>query len=96
MGTSLVAYGAYVFAGELGRALRAGGDGDVPAALARYECLLRPYVTKIQKIPRGLLWVLYPMTGLGVWMLDWFVWLGNVSRIYNSERPRPSRWWLAG
>jgi 2-polyprenyl-6-methoxyphenol hydroxylase-like FAD-dependent oxidoreductase len=83
MGTSLAAYGAYVLAGELGQALRAGGDGDVPAALARYERLLRPYVTKIQKIPRGLLWVLYPMTGLGVWMLDWVVWLVNVSRIYK-------------
>jgi 2-polyprenyl-6-methoxyphenol hydroxylase-like FAD-dependent oxidoreductase len=83
MGTSLAVYGAYVLAGELGQALRAGGDNDVPAALVRYERLLRPYVTKVQWIPRALLGFLFPITELGVWMLDWVIWLVNVSRIYK-------------
>ena len=43
-GTPLAIVGAYVLAGELARA-----QGDVGAALVRYEALMRPYATKGQQ-----------------------------------------------
>ncbi len=48
LGTSLALVGAYVLAGELGAA-----DGDHRAALARYEQVMRPYVTRGQQLPPG-------------------------------------------
>ncbi len=45
MGTSLAVIGAYVLAHEL----RAAGD-DYPAAFARYQQLLAPYVARCQKL----------------------------------------------
>jgi 2-polyprenyl-6-methoxyphenol hydroxylase-like FAD-dependent oxidoreductase len=48
LGTSLALVGAYVLAGEL-----AAADGDHRAAFARYEQVMRPYVTEGQKLPPG-------------------------------------------
>jgi 2-polyprenyl-6-methoxyphenol hydroxylase-like FAD-dependent oxidoreductase len=48
LGTSLALVGAYVLAGEL-----AAGDGDHRSAFARYEQIMRPYVTRGQELPPG-------------------------------------------
>ncbi|MFF3073642.1 FAD-dependent monooxygenase [Kitasatospora sp. NPDC057936] len=51
LGTSLALVGAYLLAGELAAA-RAAGTGH-RAAFARYEELMRPYVTRSQELPPG-------------------------------------------
>lgn len=48
LGTSLALVGAYVLAGEL-----AAARGDHRRAFARYEEIMRPYVTKGQELPPG-------------------------------------------
>jgi 2-polyprenyl-6-methoxyphenol hydroxylase-like FAD-dependent oxidoreductase len=48
LGTSLALVGAYVLAGELGAA-----RGDHRVAFPRYEEIVRPYVTRGQKLPPG-------------------------------------------
>ncbi|MFF2146819.1 FAD-dependent monooxygenase [Kitasatospora sp. NPDC058190] len=48
LGTSLALVGGYLLAGEL-----AACAGDFAAAFARYEELMRPYVTRAQELPPG-------------------------------------------
>ncbi|MFJ9606016.1 FAD-dependent monooxygenase [Kitasatospora sp. NPDC101176] len=48
LGTSLGLVGAYLLAGEL-----AAARGDHRTAYARYEDLMRPYVTRAQELPPG-------------------------------------------
>ncbi|MER7754436.1 FAD-dependent monooxygenase [Kitasatospora sp. NPDC097643] len=48
LGTSLAVVGAYLLAGEL-----AAARGDHRTAFARYEELMRPYVTRAQELPPG-------------------------------------------
>ncbi|KZZ95833.1 FAD dependent oxidoreductase [Moelleriella libera RCEF 2490] len=60
MGTSLALIGAHVLAGEISQAV------DVPAALARYEAVFRPYVQDVQQIPRALPGIVYPESRWGV------------------------------
>jgi 2-polyprenyl-6-methoxyphenol hydroxylase-like FAD-dependent oxidoreductase len=48
LGTSLALVGAYVLAGEL-----ASVNGDHHTAFARYEQVMRPYVTRAQQLPPG-------------------------------------------
>lgn len=48
LGTTLALVGAYVLAGELDRS-----GGDVPAALASYQQILRPYLQTAQQLPPG-------------------------------------------
>ncbi|MFJ9444516.1 FAD-dependent monooxygenase [Kitasatospora sp. NPDC101235] len=48
LGTSLALVGAYLLAGELATAA-----GDFRTAFARYEELMRPYVTRAQELPPG-------------------------------------------
>ncbi|MGW2377258.1 FAD-dependent monooxygenase [Kitasatospora sp. NPDC001683] len=48
LGTSLALVGAYLLAGEL-----AAAAGDFTTAFARYEELMRPYVTRAQELPPG-------------------------------------------
>ncbi|MFE7528060.1 FAD-dependent monooxygenase [Kitasatospora sp. NPDC057542] len=48
LGTSLALVGAYLLAGEL-----AAAAGDFRRAFARYEELMRPYVTRAQELPPG-------------------------------------------
>jgi 2-polyprenyl-6-methoxyphenol hydroxylase-like FAD-dependent oxidoreductase len=53
MGTSLALVGAYVLAGELGRAGSLDANG-VQAALQRYESVMRPYIERCQDLPNGI------------------------------------------
>ena len=54
-GSTAALVGAYVLAGELatrGRG-RDAADVDIPAALAAYEDVLRPFVAEVQRLPPG-------------------------------------------
>lgn len=53
MGTSLALVGSYVLAGELGPA-DSFDTKKLPAALARYGRVMRPYVDKCQDLPNSL------------------------------------------
>ncbi|SPM27851.1 2-polyprenyl-6-methoxyphenol hydroxylase and related FAD-dependent oxidoreductases [Mycobacterium terramassiliense] len=53
MGTSLALVGAYVLAGELGSADDLDAD-RLAAALDRYHAVMRPYVDRCQKLPKGI------------------------------------------
>ncbi len=53
MGTSLALVGAYVLAGELGPADSFDAE-QLPAKLARYETVMRPYVDKCQDLPNSI------------------------------------------
>lgn len=46
LGTTLALVGAYVLAGELGRS-----SGEVAPALAEYERVMRPFITRTQQLP---------------------------------------------
>ena len=71
MGTTLSFSGAYVLAGELAR-----HEGDVDAALAGYEKVIRPAIDEYQRpFPQIVLRILFPDSRLGVWVLHWFFWL---------------------
>jgi 2-polyprenyl-6-methoxyphenol hydroxylase-like FAD-dependent oxidoreductase len=59
MGTSLALVGAYVLAGELARASH-------EAAFSRYETIMRPYVTRAQKLPPGTPRLAHPRTRPGI------------------------------
>lgn len=61
MGTSLALVGAYILAGELGR-----HPEDHTEAFRQYEALMRPYVTKAQKIFPGSTMFAVPETSLGI------------------------------
>lgn len=65
LGTTLALVGAYVLAGELGRA-----GGDVPRALARYDAVMRPFVTSAQELPPGSPAGFAPMGRIGVALGD--------------------------
>ena len=58
MGTAMALVGAYVLAGELVDA----GQGDVPAALARYGRRIEPFIADGKKIPFGSLERAVPTT----------------------------------
>lgn len=61
LGTSLALVGAYVLAGEL-----AAAGGDHMTAFARYEEVMRPYVTTSQKLPPNGLKGFAPMNRLAI------------------------------
>lgn len=60
LGTSLALVGAYVLAGELTT------TRDLEHAFARYEDLVRPYVTQAQKLPPGGMRSYAPATALAI------------------------------
>jgi 2-polyprenyl-6-methoxyphenol hydroxylase-like FAD-dependent oxidoreductase len=60
MGTSLALVGAYVLAGEL------AADPDHGRAFARYEAVMRPYVTRAQELPPGTPRLAHPRTRGGI------------------------------
>ena len=64
-GGTLALVGAYVLAGELGRA-----DGEVATALARYDAVMRPFVAKAQELPPGSPAGFAPMGRIGVALGD--------------------------
>jgi 2-polyprenyl-6-methoxyphenol hydroxylase-like FAD-dependent oxidoreductase len=61
MGTSMAVVGAYILAGELKEA-----NGDYSIAFARYETLMRDFVTQCQKLAEGADWFV-PRTRLKLW-----------------------------
>ena len=63
MGTSLSIVGAYVLAGEL------AADPDHARAFARYEAVMRPFVTRAQKLPPGTPRIANPRTKAGIAVL---------------------------
>ena len=63
IGTTLAVTGAYVLAGELGR------DGDVTAALERYEAAMRPMVEDGQGVPKIGPRLMHPRSRLGIRLL---------------------------
>lgn len=69
MGTSIAFIGAYVLAGEISRQ-----PENIPAALESYECVLRPYVESIQKLPPGIPWIINPQTTLGIRAIETTIW----------------------
>ncbi|CAF9938434.1 hypothetical protein IMSHALPRED_000800 [Imshaugia aleurites] len=73
MGTSLAFTGAYVLAGEISRQ-----PDNIPAALASYERVLRPYVESIQKLPPGIPWIVNPQSTLGLRVFESAVWCTGV------------------
>ncbi|MFD7062179.1 FAD-dependent monooxygenase [Streptomyces sp. NPDC059906] len=64
MGTSLALVGAYILAGELAH------HAHHSNAFARYEHLLRPYVTRAQQLPRGVPRIAFPRTRVGIQTLN--------------------------
>ncbi|CAF1300962.1 unnamed protein product [Didymodactylos carnosus] len=60
MGTTLAFVGAYILAGEIGR------HHDHTEAFRQYEALMRPYVTKAQKLIPGSIHVASPQTSTGI------------------------------
>jgi 2-polyprenyl-6-methoxyphenol hydroxylase-like FAD-dependent oxidoreductase len=62
MGTGMAVVGAYILAGELKQA-----DGDHAIAFARYQALMREYVTRCQKIADGADWFV-PRTRMKLWL----------------------------
>jgi 2-polyprenyl-6-methoxyphenol hydroxylase-like FAD-dependent oxidoreductase len=70
MGTTLALTGAYVLANELARA------DDHRSALRSYETLMRPFVTRAQKLPPGAPRIANPYSRLGVQTLNTLLRLG--------------------
>lgn len=60
-GTSLAMAGGYVLAGELCK-----HDGDISAALAGYEAVMKPWTKDLQVIPTGVFSFMAPQTQLGL------------------------------
>lgn len=60
MGTSIAIVGAYVLAGEL------QSTEDHGNAFARYEAIMRPFVTEAQKMAEGANWFT-PETRMKLW-----------------------------
>lgn len=63
IGTTLAVTGAYVLAGELHR------DGDVTAALERYEAVMRPMIEDGQGVPKIGPRLMHPRSRLGIHLL---------------------------
>lgn len=85
-GTTLAIVGAYLLAGELARHEKHEG------AFAAYEKRMRPYVEKVQKLPPGIPWIVYPKTSFGVSVLNTLVGLfasQPVQKLVGLFTPKP-------
>ena len=60
VGTSLALVGAYVLAGEIGQGT------DIPAALKRYDEIVRPFVNKGQSMPKFVHRLAHPQSRTGI------------------------------
>jgi 2-polyprenyl-6-methoxyphenol hydroxylase-like FAD-dependent oxidoreductase len=65
MGTTVAIVGAYILAGEIAR-----NPKDPKAAFASYEQLMRPFVTKAQKLIPGAPQLINPETAWGIWFMN--------------------------
>ena len=68
-GTSLALVGAYILAGCIAT------YPDVSEALAKYEEMVRPFVTSSQNLPPGVPWIANPQTATGVTIFQYVVWV---------------------
>lgn len=85
-GTTLAIVGAYLLAGELAR------HEKHEDAFAAYEKRMRPYVEKVQKLPPGIPWIVYPKTSFGVSVLNTLVGLfasQPVQKLVGLFTPKP-------
>ena len=64
MGTTVAVVGAYLLAGEIARSPK-----DPQIAFASYERLMRPFVTKAQKLIPGAPHLANPETAWGIWVM---------------------------
>jgi 2-polyprenyl-6-methoxyphenol hydroxylase-like FAD-dependent oxidoreductase len=87
MGTGLAIVGAYVLAGELATALRADRTGGVHHGLARYEQVMRDYVTGCQRMGQGVARWMVPESRFMAWfiaqnykVLPYLPWKGLMAR----------------
>ncbi|MYV70240.1 FAD-binding monooxygenase [Streptomyces sp. SID2131] len=78
MGTSLALTGAYVLAGELAH------HAHHRNAFARYEHILRPYVTRAQHLPPGVPRIASPRTRAGIHALNTFLRAASRPRIAKT------------
>ena len=71
MGTTLALVGAYNLAGALTK--HASGSSittpDFASAFSDYEFATRPLVTRAQKLPPGMPWLIHPQTAWGLWIM---------------------------
>jgi 2-polyprenyl-6-methoxyphenol hydroxylase-like FAD-dependent oxidoreductase len=81
MGTSTAIFGAYVMAGELIGALGEKGDGDIPAALARYQTAITPFVKEVQDVWGSVVGFAHPYSAWGVRVLETVFWFLGALRI---------------
>jgi 2-polyprenyl-6-methoxyphenol hydroxylase-like FAD-dependent oxidoreductase len=81
MGTSTALFGAYVLAGELIGALGEKGDGDIPAALARYQAAITPFVKQVQDVREWVPGFVHPHSRLGVFALNTLFWFMDALKI---------------
>lgn len=65
MGTTVAIVGAYILAGEIAR-----NPKDPKAAFASYEKVMRPFVTKAQKLIPGAPQLANPETAWGIWFMN--------------------------
>jgi 2-polyprenyl-6-methoxyphenol hydroxylase-like FAD-dependent oxidoreductase len=65
MGTTVAIVGAYILAGEIAR-----NPKDPKTAFASYEKLMRPFVTKAQKLIPGAPQLVNPETAWGIWFMN--------------------------
>jgi 2-polyprenyl-6-methoxyphenol hydroxylase-like FAD-dependent oxidoreductase len=73
-GSALALIGAYVLAGELGRA------GSVEEAFGRYELLLQPFMRHKQTAAEGLAGAFAPKTRFGIFFRN------QVTKLFNARR----------
>ncbi|OAA35396.1 Monooxygenase, FAD-binding protein [Metarhizium rileyi] len=82
MGTSLALVGAYVLAGEIGR-----NKGDVKAAFAAYDAVLRPWVEKVQVLNVQAIRWFFPKSKFAVRMIQFvlgLVYKLNVHKLFQN------------
>lgn len=95
MGTSLAMIGAYMIAGELSK-IQSNSVAEIAAALERYEIGMKPFATKCQKLPNGVLRLANPQTTLGVGVLRTvlkFVSWSGLGKLLTSDHWQSKESW---
>lgn len=92
MGTSSAFMGAYVLAGEIAR-----HPDDLLTALRRYEEVFKPFMDKLQELPRGIPDLVYPKSEWGIKVLYGLVGFGaavNLGRAIEMLTTKKRAWQL--
>lgn len=92
MGTSVAFMGAYVLAGEIAR-----HPDDILQALKSYQQTFKPFVDKLQDLPRGIPDLVYPKSEWGIRVLYGLVGFGsavNLGRVLEMMPSRRRTWQL--